>query len=58
MPTFKITGTKDGKDGPITIGEHAISAVKADWIAAYYREHGYEVTMLPIVGYCPLFCSQ
>ena len=44
MPTYKITGTKEGKDGkPITIGEQAVSAVKADWVAAYYREHGYTV---------------
>ena len=45
MPTYKIIGVKEGKDGPMTIGEHAISAVKADWIAAYYREHGYAVTI-------------
>ena len=45
MPTYKIIGVKEGKDGPMTIGEHAISAVKADWIAAYYREHGYKVTI-------------
>ena len=45
MPTYKIIGVKEGKDGPMTIGEHAVSAVKADWIAAYYREHGYKVTI-------------
>jgi len=45
MPTYKIIGVKEGKDGPIIIGEHAVSAVKADWVAAYYREHGYEVTI-------------
>ena len=45
MPIYKISGTKDGKDGPITIGEHAVSQVKAEWVAAYYREHGYQVTI-------------
>ena len=48
MPIYKIVGTKEGKDGPILIGEHAISQVKAEWIAAYYREHGYAVTIEPV----------
>jgi len=43
MPTYKVTGVKEGTNGPITISEYAPSATKADWVAAYYVEHGYKV---------------
>jgi len=45
MPIYKIVGTKE--NGP-TISEHASSATKADWVAAFYRESGYKVTITEV----------
>ena len=45
MPLFRIEGTKEGSP---TIAEQVPSATKADWVAAYYREHGYRVTITEV----------
>ena len=45
MPIFKVEGTKEGSP---TIAEHASSATKADWVAAFYREAGYRVTITEV----------
>lgn len=44
MPQYEIKGVK----GDRTIREQAPSMTKADWVAAYYREHGYEVTIIEV----------
>ena len=45
MPIYRVEGTKDGVP---TISEHAPSATKADWVAAYYREAGYTVKITEV----------
>jgi hypothetical protein len=44
MPIFRIEGTK----GDHQIAEQAPSATKADWVAAFYREAGYKVTITEV----------
>lgn len=44
MPIFEIKGTK----GERTIREQAHSETKAGWVAAFYKEHGYEVTITKV----------
>ena len=41
MPIFEISGTK----GDHRIAEQAHSRTKAEWVAAAYIEHGYQVTI-------------
>ena len=45
MPTYRISGVKEGSNGPIEISETAPSLTRAEWVAAHYREHGYKVTI-------------
>lgn len=45
MPLFKVEGTKEGRPN---IAEHAPSATKADWVAAFYRESGYKVSITEV----------
>jgi hypothetical protein len=46
MPIFEIKGTK----GDHIISEHATSETKAEWVAAFYRESGYSVTITPLTS--------
>lgn len=39
MPVYEVKGTK----GDHQISEHAHSLTKAQWVAASYVEHGYQV---------------
>jgi hypothetical protein len=45
MPTYRISGVKEGSTGPIEISEKAQSRIKAEWIRAQYRAEGFEVTV-------------
>jgi hypothetical protein len=44
MPIFEISGTK----GDHRIAEQAHSYTKAQWVAAAYVEHGYEVKIVEV----------
>ena len=44
MPIFEISGTK----GDHRIAEQAHSYTKAQWVAAAYVEHGYEVIIVEV----------
>lgn len=44
MPIYKVEGVK----GDHRISEQAPSATKADWVAAFYRESGYKVTITEV----------
>ena len=46
MPIFEIKGTK----GDHVISEQATSETKAGWVAAFYVEAGYEVTITPLTS--------
>lgn len=46
MPVYEIKGVK----GDHVISEMVASATKADWIAAYYKESGYFVTVTPLTS--------
>ena len=45
MPIYKVEGTKEGSP---TISEHATSETKAGWVAAFYVEAGYKVTITEV----------
>ena len=44
MPIFKVEGVK----GDHVISEHASSETKAGWVAAFYVEAGYKVTITEV----------
>ncbi len=44
MPIFKVEGVK----GDHRISEHASSETKAGWVAAFYVEAGYKVTITEV----------
>jgi len=44
MPIFEIKGTK----GDHVISEQATSETKAGWVAAFYVEAGYKVTITEV----------
>jgi hypothetical protein len=49
MPTFEIRGTK----GDHQVAEQVHSRTKAEWVAASYVEHGYQVEInevAPLTG--------
>jgi len=46
MQIFEIKGIK----GDHVISERATSETKADWVAAFYRESGYQVTITPLTS--------
>ena len=44
MPIYSIEGTK----GDHKIAEQAHSLTKAQWVAAMYVEHGYQIKIVPL----------
>jgi hypothetical protein len=46
MPIYKVEGVK----GDHRISEQASSETKAHWVAAFYVEAGYEVTITPLTS--------
>ena len=46
MPIYKVEGVK----GDHVISEHATSETKAGWVAAFYVEAGYQVTITPLTS--------
>ena len=45
MPAYEVRGTK----GDHRIAERAHSLTKAQWVAAAYVEHGYQVEIVEVV---------